>query len=289
MLVSLRIVAHDRAPNRVANFHRDIRSAFHDDGLVGRRGRLHSGRRAVTIRVSGIAFDDDEIAPVAGRIGECPSHVAIAPGNQRRDAGQRHAGKASRACIAPDHRRAIPDIGRRQSEMHIVRDDRPTVHRQAAGDCPIVAPAGIVVGGWRKPCQQRLGIVCRIFRVFFRGTLLTGLRVLQIWQPRRGAHVKHARIGDGWNAHQSADERCLPGVGRGGHEFGKRRREARVNRREARLALPRGILQSQEHRSEDKRGVLDNPRPWLGAKQEIFGKLDGESTKPRVDPLSVGA
>ena len=87
-----RIMPHDGTPDRLADFDRHARAAFHVDGLARDLERPHSGRRAIAIlRPWGRALDDDEVAPVAVRVGEAPGDVPVAAGDQRR-----HARQASR-------------------------------------------------------------------------------------------------------------------------------------------------------------------------------------------------
>ena len=158
-LASARIMVDDGPPDRFADFDRNARAALHFDRLANGRDEQHSGWRAIAIRVRRVGLENDEVTPIADGIGEGPCEVAVAAGDKRRHARKRHAGKASRPRVPPDHRCAIPDVRRRQAEVHVVGDDGAAVAGQATRHRPTVASTRIVVGGRRKPRQQRGALV----------------------------------------------------------------------------------------------------------------------------------
>ncbi len=219
-LASARITTDDGPPDRLADVDRNARTAFHDDRFVRDVDWHHSGWRAIASRVGRIGLDEDEVAPIADRIGERPREVAVAACNERRHAGKRHAGEVSLPRVMPTDRCAIPDIGGRQAEVHVVRDDGAAVGGQASGDRPAVAAAGIVVRR-RKPCEQYVALS------------YVRMGVLGPRDRGRGAQIEHTRIRNARRGMHGADERRLPAARRSRDEVGERRRERRIDRGEA--------------------------------------------------------
>ena len=273
---SARIAVDDGPPNRLADFDWHADATFDVDGLVHGRNGQHPRRRPIATCVRRVGLEDNQIAPIAGRVGETPCDVPIAARNQPWHARKGDPGEAMRPRVAPHHRGAIPDVRRRQTKVHVVGDDRAAAGREATRHCPIVAAAGVIVGGWREPCQPYGIPVC----IGARG-----------WPCRwwHRARIEHARIGYRRDRTHPADERSFPVTRRAGNEVGKRCRKRRVHGGEARFAARFGILQGKKHRCHDQHRVLEDPRPRLRTQEEIFRGFDGECREPGVNALDVGA
>jgi hypothetical protein len=147
-------VADDWAPDRSDKLHRLVVAAANLDGLLDSLELGPAARSSIPVLVVGIDFHDYDVGPVAPRVGVRPRHVTGAAGDQRRCAGQSHAGDppVAAGAVGPDERCAVPDVRHREAQVHVAREQRAAVDRPGAGDRPVVAarPDDLGVAGRQR-------------------------------------------------------------------------------------------------------------------------------------------
>ena len=92
-----------------------------------------------------VVLDEHQIRPVAGSVRESPRDVAVAAHDNGGHARQRHTGDLVSAGVGPRQRNAVPNVGHREVEVHVVRDDRAAARGVRARDRPVVAARHEVV------------------------------------------------------------------------------------------------------------------------------------------------
>ena len=130
-------VVNDRSPDRLADDERLGLAARDRQRLALRFEPARPGGREIAVRVRA-AFETDDVLEIAVAVGESPGDMAIAAGDDQRDAGQAHA-RYVEALRLDDEARAIPDIRHVEPEVHVVREQRAAAARTRARDGPVVA------------------------------------------------------------------------------------------------------------------------------------------------------
>jgi hypothetical protein len=238
--------------------------AVHVDDFLVLGERTPALRRAVPVRVVRVQLQQDQVAEIALRVGEAPRHVPVAPHD---DQGHARKGDAHDPTTAirfgrlwPVEHGPVPDVRDPDSQVHVVGHDRPAVGRQAPRDRPVVAADDGLVCRRPEDGGHQVGAVCRVE---------SGRRAVDS-RGRSRAQVVDVRAGDRRHREGLAQERRIPLRAVRREEVGHRRRQHVVEEAEGRLVAPAVALQRDEHREHDEDRVLDAPRQWLLAEQQVL-------------------
>jgi len=254
----------DRAPLGVLHRQVNVRSVLHADDLIV-HDQLHVARGGAVagLRSIGPAYAV-EIEPVAVGIGETPGDVRVAAHDHRGNTRQRETGDVDLAVdgigVGIEHARAEPDVGCAQRQVHVVGDDRATIVGERAGDGEVVA-AG------------------RGFLGFGAGVGMLGHR-----QP---VQVEFARAGQAHVAARGAEQRRIPFGAVGGDQRVQGRRQQLPDLPQRQLAAVGFVLQVEEHRVADQRGIGRLPVARFGAQQQVGPGLAAQRMHAGVHALGV--
>ncbi len=231
------------------------RCALDLDDLLDIAQLLRSRRGCVRLRVAGHGHESNHLRIFAVTIGETPSDVAIAAGNQRWRARQRDAHLIEACCGGIDEARPIPGVRHAQPQVHVVRDQRGAVSRAPTGDRPIVAARRL------EPPGRRLG-----------------------WFDGQSSERTQIDLGGSRDARRfapAAVHRAIP-LGRSGLDEAPQRLGERGTQQCAlQLQMARRVLQLQEHRVCAQHGVLGGPGLGIDAEKPVL-------ERPRVKRAQTG-
>ena len=304
---SLVIRRHDRPPDRPAHGLFPRRSTGDLDRLLVSIERPPAIRRAIAIRIGWIDFEQDDVAPVALRVGEAPRDVCVAADDHRGNTRKRDADQAMGrrvGSVLPLERRAIPRVRHSHGQVHVVGEQGASIVGEPARDRPVVAANGAIavncpspnfsnsrrgVPTSQEPIDQaersvgllldRAGAGCRVLRFFALRRALTGAtrpQIVDIGSRNRG-HVVYA-----------SDDRRVPLRAHGREEVRHRLRQHVMHRPQRGLVRPIGILQCDEHREDDEHRILDEPFARFLPKHRVLERRLSQSAQAAVHTRGVG-
>ena len=225
----------------------------------------HRRRQPVAARVLRIELELEQVEVGAVAVGEAPGDLAVAAGDQRRRAGQRHADQPAqrRAGALELDRGAIPDVRQAQRQVHVVGDDRRAALAAPAGDDPVVAADRGVVADVLE--QRHLGL-------------------RRLAEP--GRRLRRQRRGRG------VDRRCIErrvvaarGRQQEGELLGGRALVAQPAAREHPVQLL--FLQVEVHRPDDQQRVLRHPGPRRRPQHAVLERPRRQAGEAGVDARGI--
>ena len=201
----------------------------------------------------------DSIGVVAVAIRKSPGYASVAAGNDERCPGQRSTRYIKRVGAFDSQPSSVIDIGCVQSEMHVVRDNRPAIFCKRAGHRPVVTATQ------------------RIASHLFGGSGY-------IFNITQGINIGG---GNGHSATCLAHQRSIPGravrVHPGINFFGQ---YAMCETTTDFFAGTR-IIELHVHRIDYKNRVLRLPGLWFDTENKILKRAGRQRFTPRICTVSV--
>src|SRR5579875_1222904 len=169
-------IGNDRPVARRHNIQRDLLPAFHLDGFLAMLGLLPALRRKILASV--VELLDVEVFDIGAEIGKAPGDALIMTDDHVRHAGQGDAGNVE---VAGSEVGLVPDIGKGEGQVHIVRQQRLAGSGMGAGNDPVVG-----AGADRITALRRF----EYMRDFPKAIILSGARLRLALVSRKRAESK---------------------------------------------------------------------------------------------------
>ncbi len=158
-----RFLGEDRIEQRPVggglHVERDIRAAAYVNHFMIHGHGLPTAIGGLVVALA-VEFFHVKVLHVGKQRGEAPGHMLVVPGNYKRHTRQRDSGSVVSGGAQVGHE---PDVGLRQAQVHVVREQRLAAGRVLAGDDPVVRAGGAPGAGGQA--QQ----VAQSARVFVHG------------------------------------------------------------------------------------------------------------------------
>ena len=267
------------APDRLLHLERLLGPALGADPLGDALELPRALRGQVGVGIVRRGIELDQVRPVALAVREAPGHVPVASHDDHR--GPRKGDPRDGlllAAVLPDERGAVPDVGHRDLQMHVVGQQRGAALRVRARDRPVVAAEDEVGIGNRI----EVGRGVRHDRPLF-ATMVRRLR--RVLPPP----VDHLRAGDGRTRQRLTDDRRVP-LGRPvrGQEREQGGRQDVVHDPEGALALHQVGLKRHVHRECYQDRILGLPGLRVQPERQVFERRRPQGGEAGVHAFGVG-